>query len=147
MQRLARLKAAEPWALEDLRSVSTHELLARLNGQNVRVDSHSFLEFAGSARRRRVSYLLLPDEINDEDPFYLVIFELWRRLLPEKPSLSSFVTNSIIGLPCMTREIPKVMTSFKMPWPIFSKYSTKMPTLGQSRKTYLWLSAIIARMI
>ena len=69
----------ESWQVENLRDISTTELLGRLS-----LTQAEFLNIAESFDT--------PEEMSQEenDPAYLVIFELWRRLLPEKPSLSIF---------------------------------------------------------
>lgn len=84
---------AEPWALEDLRKSSFEDLFNRLRIFSVQLDKHSFCQFAeGCDTPEELADLLLPDQADEKtpDPFYLVVFELWRRLLPEKQSLSIF---------------------------------------------------------
>lgn len=84
---------AEPWALEDLRTLGLEEIFSRLERYNVQLDRKSFHEFAEQCDTpEELSDLLLPDGCGEErrDPFYLLVFELWRRLLPEKQSLSVF---------------------------------------------------------
>lgn len=83
---------AESWALEDLRALPLEELFARLNRRGVQLDRSRFLEFANKCDTPEdLTDLLLPDEEDKaRDPFYLIVFELWRRLLPERPSLSIF---------------------------------------------------------
>ncbi len=100
LYNLLRLNAASdptveaaPWAIEDLRTLSLEELLSRLERAEVRVDREGFLHFAEQCDTPEdLTDLLLPDEgeDRDRDPLYLVIFELWRRLIPEKQSLSIF---------------------------------------------------------
>lgn len=84
---------AEPWALEDLRACPMEELFARLHKYKVQLDRKAFIHFSEQCDTpEELTDLLLPDEALEEarDPFYLVVFELWRRLLPEKQSLSIF---------------------------------------------------------
>jgi hypothetical protein len=84
---------AEPWALEDLRTLPIEELFARLHKYAVQLDKKSFIQFSEQCDTpEELTDLLLHDEALEEtrDPFYLVVFELWRRLLPEKQSLSIF---------------------------------------------------------
>ena len=81
------------WALEDLRILPQDELFSRLKGQGLQIDKTTFLMFADeSDTPEELSDLLIPEEVEEEkrDPIYLLIFELWRRLLPEKQSLSIF---------------------------------------------------------
>lgn len=97
---LLRLNAAEdptveapPWALEDLRAVSLDALFSRLEKSGVRVDKHGFSQFAEQCDTpEEMTELLFPDEASekDRDAFYVIVFELWRRLIPEKQSLSIF---------------------------------------------------------
>lgn len=84
---------AESWALEDDRLEELSELFSRLSRFGPDLDKRSFLHFAKQCDTPEgLSDLLLPDEAPEKarDPFYLIIFELWRRLLPEKQSLSIF---------------------------------------------------------
>lgn len=84
---------ADSWALEDLRSLPVEELYHRLSLHKVQLDKRSFIHFAQECDTpEELVDLLLPDEALEEvrDPFYLLVFELWRRLVPEKQSLSVF---------------------------------------------------------
>ena len=100
LYNLLRLRRSEDpsvkvdlWALEDLRNVGTNELFSRLSDESVRLDKISFAQFADQCDTPEdLTELLFPDNALEEkkDPFYLVVFELWRRLLPEKQSLSIF---------------------------------------------------------
>lgn len=100
LYNLLRLNAAEDpsvsvesWALEDLRKVSLEELFDRLRKEKIALDKASFAAFADQCDTpEELADLLLADETDAQaqDAAYLVLFELWRRLLPEKPSLSIF---------------------------------------------------------
>lgn len=84
---------AEKWAIEDLRSVKTDEIFSRLKKRNVDLDKKTFVQFAENCDTPEDLAELLSSEEEDEklfDSFYLLVFELWRRLLPEKQSLSIF---------------------------------------------------------
>lgn len=84
---------AEDWALEDLRKVSLEDLFARLQKSGIQLDRQSFFHFADSCDTpEELTDLLLPDAASEKerDPFYLILFELWRRFVPEKQSLSIF---------------------------------------------------------
>lgn len=84
---------AEPWALEDYRALPIEELFGRLQKHRVQLDKRSLIHFSEQCDTpEELTDLLLPDEAVEKarDPFYLVVFELWRRLLPEKQSLSIF---------------------------------------------------------
>ena len=83
----------EPWMLEDLRSVSSEELLARLKKADLPLDKALLLQFAQECDSpEELADLLLSEELapEEQDRLYLLLFELWRRLLPERPSLSIF---------------------------------------------------------
>jgi hypothetical protein len=82
----------EPWALEDLRTIQSEELFLRLKKHSIELDKTSFVQFAESCDTPEdLAELLLPEEEEDLfDPLYLLVFELWRRFVPEKQSLSIF---------------------------------------------------------
>lgn len=83
----------EPWAVEDLRSLSIEELFARLAQKNVSLNRDKFISFAeNSDTPEQLTEILLPDATDSKfnDSLYLILFELWRRLLPERPALSIF---------------------------------------------------------
>jgi hypothetical protein len=100
LYNLLRLNAAEDqavgvdsWVREDYRKLSFEELFSRLQTHQVTLDKHSFFQFSEACDTpEELTDLLLPDDASDEekDPFYLAVFELWRRLCPEKQSLSIF---------------------------------------------------------
>jgi hypothetical protein len=84
---------AEGWALEDLRKRSIEDLFERLQKGGIQIDRQSFFHFADSCDTpEELTDLLLPDAASEKerDPVYLILFELWRRLVPEKQSLSVF---------------------------------------------------------
>lgn len=85
--------ASAPWQIEDLSTLSTSKLFERLNRLHLPLDENSFLLYANEAES--------PEELTDyvwvnegdeegQERAYLLLFELWRRLLPEKQSLSIF---------------------------------------------------------
>ncbi len=81
----------EDWMVEDLRSVSLDLLFCRLVEHNIRLDKKSFLNFADQMESPEELAEVLTDEgksPKEEDQIYLLTFELWRRLLPERSSLS-----------------------------------------------------------
>lgn len=83
----------EPWALENLRDVSMDILFQRLSVWGISLDKNSFTSFAGECDTpEELTELLLEESVSpkEHDQAYLVIFELWRRILPEKQSLSIF---------------------------------------------------------
>jgi hypothetical protein len=100
LYNLLRLNAAEDptvevdsWAIENLRLLSEGELFSRLQKQGVDLTTPSFQQFAHDCDTpEELTEVLLPDHLSEKerDPFYLVVFELWRRFVPEKQSLSIF---------------------------------------------------------
>lgn len=84
----------EPWQVEDYRSMPIDELFERLENREIRLDKSSFVAFADTMDSPEdMADTVVGEDIDDVklyDQVYLVIFELWRRLLPEKPSLSIF---------------------------------------------------------
>jgi hypothetical protein len=100
MYNLLRLNAredaslkAEGWALEDLRSVDLPKLWKRLEKFGIQLDRESFARFAEETDGPEQLVDLFAEEKADEktnDQIYLILFELWRRLFPERPSLSIF---------------------------------------------------------
>ena len=83
----------EPWAIEDLRLLSLDQLFARLAGLGLDLDKRRFASFAEPCDSPEELMDILCEEGEDpkkNDPIYLVVFELWRRLIPEKQPLSIF---------------------------------------------------------
>ena len=81
------------WQLEDLRALPDTALLERLKQLKLNFDKSSFLLYAEEADSPEdLIDLVWVDEDDDEghDRAYLVLFELWRRLLPHKQCLSIF---------------------------------------------------------
>jgi hypothetical protein len=84
---------ADPWAIEDYRLLPLEEIFARLASLRVQLDRNSFARFADECDGPEELAELLLDEEKDSavcDQVYLLLFELWRRLLPERPSVSIF---------------------------------------------------------
>jgi hypothetical protein len=84
----------QPWQVEDYRTLSLETLFLRLQKQGFYLDRVSFLALADS--------LETPEDLADDlfidgdteaatqDQVYLLVFEIWRRLIPEKLCLSIF---------------------------------------------------------
>jgi len=84
---------AEDWQIEDLRLVSTELLWKRLEQMGLNLSMESFRQFAeDSDSPEDLAEILLSDcqDSKQYDAAYLVIFELWRRLFPERQTLSIF---------------------------------------------------------
>lgn len=84
--------AVEPWQVEDYRALSLPGLFDRLKSFEIFLDKTSFVSFADECDSPEdltehliADRSLLPTQ---EDQIYLLVFELWRRLLSDKPSLS-----------------------------------------------------------
>lgn len=82
----------QAWQVEDYRAMPTDQLFERLEDRDIRLDKTSFAAFADTVDNPEdLTEALLhdsSDEMEVQDQIYLIIFELWRRLLPEKPCLS-----------------------------------------------------------
>lgn len=84
--------AVEPWQVEDYRSLPLTHLFDKLKPFNIHLDRVSFIAYAdeSDSPEELTEHLLGEDHLPtaQEDQIYLLIFELWRRLMSEKPSLS-----------------------------------------------------------
>lgn len=84
----------QPWQVEDYRSMPLEGLFQRLKLQDLSLDKLSFQALAEQADSPEdlSEHLLEGRQIDSVtlDQVYLLIFELWRRLIPEKPSLTIF---------------------------------------------------------
>lgn len=82
----------EAWQVEDYRAMPTDQLFERLEDMDIRLDKISFAAFADTVDNPEDLTESLSHDSSDEmavqDQIYLIVFELWRRLLPEKPCLS-----------------------------------------------------------
>jgi len=82
--------SVEPWQIEDYRELSIEALFQRLSTWGLQLSEENFLMVAENYQSpEELTHFLWPQQEN-EFPIYLLIFELWRRLLPEKQSLSIF---------------------------------------------------------
>lgn len=86
--------AVEPWQVEDYRALSLDKIFELLRLQEVFLDRNTFIQFADNFESpEELSEHLLDDAEVDyatQDQIYLLVFELWRRLVPEKPCLTIF---------------------------------------------------------
>ena len=84
----------EPWQVTDYRHESRDSLIEQLNAFEIYLDPSSFIAYADSCESpEELTDEFLSDtklEPEDADYVYLLIFELWRRLLPEKQTMSLF---------------------------------------------------------
>ncbi|HSW72543.1 MAG TPA: hypothetical protein VLG44_03950 [Chlamydiales bacterium] len=74
------------WQVEDLREIKTEDLWKRLKG----LKQETFLTYAEEVDTPEELANLLYGEVEDFDQNYLLVFELWRRLFPQKTTLSIF---------------------------------------------------------
>lgn len=86
--------AVEPWQVEDYRKLTSEQLFSRLGHLGVRLDYAHFIALAESEETPEdFAEALLPDHVEDPeiaDKIYLIVFELWRRFLSERQTLSLF---------------------------------------------------------
>lgn len=82
----------EPWQVEDYRSLSTTDIFKRLKALGIPLDEESFKSYADACAspEELTDTLFVEEELDQFDEVYLLVFELWRRFLPEKESLSIF---------------------------------------------------------
>lgn len=81
------------WQIEDLRDLSIEELYSRLKALGVILNDESFYLYAencDSPEDLADCVWFEDDDLEGHDKAYLLLFELWRRLLPEKLCLSIF---------------------------------------------------------
>lgn len=84
----------EDWQIADYRQMPLAMLFEKLSEEGIEIDQHAFQLFA--------DHFESPEEMTDtlveeseasteqEDRIYLLVFELWRRLVPQQPCLSVF---------------------------------------------------------
>lgn len=86
--------AVQPWQVEDYRVVPLEKLFLRLQNQGFYLDRTSFLALADSLETPEdlTDDLFVEDDTDAEtqDKVYLLVYEIWRRLVPEKLCLSIF---------------------------------------------------------
>lgn len=85
----------QPWQVQDFRSVPLEELFDKLQEMELWLDKERFLAYGEQVDTPEdLTDSLIADredlEAEESDLIYLLLFELWRRLLPEKQSLSIF---------------------------------------------------------
>lgn len=82
----------EPWQVEDYRTLSLPILFNRLKNFNIHLDRTSFIAYADECDSPEdlTDHLVADSTFSapEEDQIYLIIFEIWRQLMNEKPSLS-----------------------------------------------------------
>lgn len=80
------------WQVEDYRKIPPEELFSRLETLGVPLDYARFISLAEEEDTPEdLAEAVLPDEVEEQevaDQIYLLIFELWRRFLSERQTLS-----------------------------------------------------------
>jgi len=85
--------APKAWQVEDVRTLNIAVIFERAKRLHLTLDETSFLLYAEESESPEDLVDLIWDNDNDiegHDRAYLLLFELWRRLLPEKQCLSIF---------------------------------------------------------
>ncbi|MCH9623965.1 MAG: hypothetical protein S4CHLAM27_03360 [Chlamydiia bacterium] len=81
----------EAWESLDYRTLPLSKLWSSLSKLSFSFDKESFIAFCEPVDSpEELIQLLMPEESEEKNKVYLLIFELWRRLLPEKESVSIF---------------------------------------------------------
>lgn len=83
----------QKWQIEDLRQKEVEELLKSLSDLGVPLKKESFLSFAETAENPEdLAEIIFSDQGDAKkfDQMFLLIFELWRRLIQDKQPISIF---------------------------------------------------------
>ncbi len=83
----------KPWQVEDYRKFTAEELFTKLQALGLNLSQKNFSAYAENcdSPEELAECLWIRDEdLEGYDKSYLLIFELWRRLFPDKQSLSIF---------------------------------------------------------
>lgn len=86
-------KTLASWQITDYRQLSFQQIFQNLHAIGFHLDKQSFLAYAEQCEDSEEladSIVSEDDSAEIQDQVYLLIFELWRRLLPDKKSLSIF---------------------------------------------------------
>lgn len=83
----------EEWQIEDYRALSEEELFKRLEQMEIFIDQDNFLLYVEQCDSPEdlADCLYLEEDYEKHEKVFLAVFELWRRLVPHKQSLSIFV--------------------------------------------------------
>ena len=85
------LKVAN-WQTQNYRLLTVEDLFQKLQNFNIHLDKHSFQAYSEEADspEELTELLTLGSQISVEieDQIYLLVFEIWRKILPEKPAIS-----------------------------------------------------------
>lgn len=93
-QREEILKKTPSWKVENYRLLSENSLFERLLSLGIHLDKLRFSALAEEVDSPEELYELIldeePEDVDLGDQIYLILFELFRRFVPEKQSLSIF---------------------------------------------------------
>jgi hypothetical protein len=79
----------DAWKIEDLRSVPLDKLFSRLVEKHIVLDRASFNAYAYEFDTpEELAIAIIPETDEEPDAAFLILFELWRRLAAEKPTIS-----------------------------------------------------------
>ena len=80
----------ERWKVEDFRALSLDELFSRLGEKDITLDKARFIAYANEYDTpEELTETFVDEELEEEsDYIYLLVFELWRRLVPEKQTIT-----------------------------------------------------------
>ncbi|NGX45101.1 MAG: hypothetical protein K940chlam2_00243 [Chlamydiae bacterium] len=85
--------SVEPWQVENYRTLPLEKLFEMAGELNISLDKDRFVHYATSCESPEElteALWLGGEDPSEHDRIYLIVFELWRRLQPEKQSLSLF---------------------------------------------------------
>lgn len=82
----------ETWQIEDLSVLSVEALFSRLQALGYSISQQQFIEVASSCDNPEelASFWVKSDKEKDYDQLFLIIFEIWKKLLFEKQTLCMF---------------------------------------------------------
>ncbi|MCB1149827.1 MAG: hypothetical protein KDK48_06640 [Chlamydiia bacterium] len=84
----------QEWQIADYRALSVEELFAGLEAIGIPLEKSSFMAFAEACESPEELSARLAEELElsgeDEDRMFLYLFELWRRFMPQKQTMSLF---------------------------------------------------------
>jgi hypothetical protein len=92
LQRLRGLPAnGEVWESLDYRTLTLSKLWTSLSKLSLYFNQETFAAFCAPLDSpEELIQILMPHESEEKNKVYLLVFELWRRLLPDKESVSIF---------------------------------------------------------
>lgn len=90
--RMSKAKEKVPyWQIEDFRKRDLDALFEELQELHISLNEKQFLKYAENYDSPEEMADVLAAECPEPDHAFLILFELWRRLLPSRPSLSIFL--------------------------------------------------------